>query len=264
MQLPREASLTRIVLEEAARRLAEAAEADVAVAGAGPAGLTAAWLLARRGLRVTVVEHRLGTGGGMRGGSMLLPVALVEEGRGAQLLREAGVRLRPSKAPGIYVFDPTEAASKLTAAALDAGAVILPGLHVEDLIVRDGRVQGLVVNWAPVVEAGWHVDPLYIEARAVIDATGHDAWLLRLLEKRVPGSIEVPGMSAMDVWRAERLVAEKAGEVYPGLYAAGMAVAEAYNLPRMGPIFGAMLESAAKVSEEIAARLLEAPATPQG
>jgi len=255
---PGEGRLSRILLRAALSKLSDAVEADVAIAGAGPAGLTAAWLLAEKGLRVTVVEHRLGTGGGMRGGSMLLPVALVEEELGAGLLRRAGVRLEPvGDAPGLYVFDPTEAAAKLTARAVDAGATIIPGVHVEDLILRGGRVQGLVLNWAPVVEAGWHVDPLYLEARAVVDATGHDAHLLRLLERRLQGKVRVPGMSSMDVWRAERLVVEKSGEAFPGLYVAGMSVAEAYNLPRMGPVFGGMLESARRVAEMIAETLLE-------
>ncbi|HID41640.1 MAG TPA: FAD-binding protein, partial [Pyrodictium sp.] len=170
-----EAELARIALKVAFGKLSYAVEADVAIAGAGPAGLTLAWLLAEQGLRVTLVEHRLGVCGGMKGGSMLFPVALVEEGLAAVILEKAGVRLH-RVGEGLYTMDPVEAVAKLTARAVDAGAVVLPGLHVEDLIVRGSgssvRVAGIVVNWAPVVEAGWHVDPLYIEARAVVDATG--------------------------------------------------------------------------------------------
>ena len=36
---------------------------------------------------------------------------------------------------------------------------------------------------------------------------------------------------------------EKTGEVCPGLYVAGMAVAALHGTPRMGPIFGGMLLS---------------------
>ena len=58
----------------------------------------------------------------------------------------------------------------------------------------------------------------------------------------------MPGMGPMDVWEGERLVVEKTGMVYPGLYVTGMSVAEAYNTPRMGPVFGGMLASAYRLA----------------
>nr|WP_228546747.1 sulfide-dependent adenosine diphosphate thiazole synthase [Hyperthermus butylicus] len=257
----REGALAALIIRKTAEKLTSITSVDVAIAGAGPAGLTAAWLLAEKGLRVVVVEHSLGVGGGMRGGSMLMPVGLVEDGLPAELLRRAGARL-DRVADGLYAVDPTEAVVKLAAKAIDAGAVILPGLHVEDLILwRSGsgyRVAGLVINLSPVVEAGWHVDPIYIEARATIDATGHDAELVKLLSKALgDSSIRVRGTRGMDVWEGEKLVVEYTGEVYPGLYAAGMAVSETYQLPRMGPVFGGMLASGARVAELVASRLSE-------
>ena len=256
-----EADLARLILHKAFERLSELGRVDVAIVGAGPSGLTAAWLLAERGARVLVLEHYLGAGGGMRGGSLLLPVGLVEDGLPRELLERAGVRLeRVSEA--LYAVDPTEAAVKLASAAISAGARILPGVHVEDLIIRrrDGgyRVEGVVVNLSPIVEAGWHVDPLYIEARATVDATGHDAELVKILERDLEGLAETPrarGSRGMDVWEGERLVVEYTGEVFPGLYATGMAVAEVYKLPRMGPIFGGMLASGARAAEIIAKKL---------
>lgn len=254
-----EAELMRELLDAATQKLRRLVDNDVVIVGAGPAGLTLSWLLAEKGLRVTVIEQTLGLGGGMRGGAALLPAGLIEEGDAANLLRRAGVKLSRTRLEGIYVIDPVEAATKLATRAIEAGARFLVGIHVEDLIVKQIhgtlRVKGVVVNLSPVTEAGWHVDPLFIEAGATVDATGHDAWLAKLLEKRVPGSITVQGMSGLDVWRGEKLVVEKTGEVFPGLYLVGMAVAETYNLPRMGPIFGGMIASAIHLSEILAKEL---------
>jgi len=55
----------------------------------------------------------------------------------------------------------------------------------------------------------------------------------------------------MDVETSETGVVEKTGQVYPGLYVAGMAVCDVFGLPRMGPIFGGMLKSGRKVAELI-------------
>ena len=52
----------------------------------------------------------------------------------------------------------------------------------------------------------------------------------------------------MDVEKAEDGVVEKTGEIFPGLYIAGMSVCAVYGLPRMGPIFGGMLKSGKKVA----------------
>jgi len=48
---------------------------------------------------------------------------------------------------------------------------------------------------------------------------------------------------------------ERTGEIYPGLYLAGMSVASVLGLPRMGPIFGGMLKSGRRAAELISERL---------
>jgi thiamine thiazole synthase len=114
----------------------------------------------------------------------------------------------------------------------------------------------VVVNWTPITALPREitcVDPVGLEAKLVVDATGHDAAVVRLLERR--GLIKVPGYGAMWVERSEDLVVEHTGEAYPGLIVAGMAVTTAYGLPRMGPTFGAMLLSGRRAAEIVYEKL---------
>jgi len=251
-----EGDLAKILVDAALKRISSYSKTDVIIVGAGPAGLSAAWNLSKKGLKVLILEKMLGVGGGIRGGAMLLPAVIIEEGEATDMLREAKVNL-VKYAEGLFCADPAEAMVKLAAKALEAGASVWPGVIVEDLIIsRKGRrtvnVRGVVINFTPITEAKWHVDPLFLESRAVVDATGHDADVIRILSKRCPWlNISVQGMSSLDVWRGEKEVVEYTGKVVNGLYAAGMSVSEIHNLHRMGPILGGMLLSGKKVAEQI-------------
>jgi len=114
------------------------------------------------------------------------------------------------------------------------------------------RVRGVVINFTPIIEAEWHVDPLFLESKAVVDSTGHDTDVVKILAKRCPWlGVDVPGVSSLDVWRGEEEVVDYTGKIIDGLYAAGMSVSEIYNLHRMGPLLGGMLLSGKRVAEQI-------------
>ncbi|MFH0839407.1 MAG: sulfide-dependent adenosine diphosphate thiazole synthase, partial [Candidatus Omnitrophota bacterium] len=152
---------------------------------------------------------------------------------------------------GLFVADGPNACSKLISAACDAGARILNMTKFDDVVLRNKRVEGAVINWTPVSalpRAITCVDPISLESKLVIDATGHDAWVCKSLEKRKIIAMETFG--PMDINTSEDAVVEKTGEVYPGLLVCGMAVATVYGLPRMGPSFGAMLYSGRKAAKE--------------
>jgi len=120
----------------------------------------------------------------------------------------------------------------------------------EDVILRDNKVEGCVINFTPVSalpRAITCVDPVAMESKIVIDATGHDAVVAKTLEKR--GLLKMPGFGAMDVESSENAVVENTSEIYPGLIVAGMAAATAFGLPRMGPTFGGMLFSGKRAAE---------------
>ena len=128
-------------------------------------------------------------------------------------------------------------------------------LQAEDIVLKKETVKGIVVNSTSALMVGLHVDPFCICSRYVIDATGHPAELVSMLKDRKPEMFAQKLQEYfMDVETSEAGVVEKTGEIYPGLYVAGMSVCDVFGLPRMGPIFGGMLKSGKKVAELIMSR----------
>jgi thiamine thiazole synthase len=235
-------------------------DVDVAIAGAGPSGLTAGYYLARKGIKTVIYERKLSIGGGMWGGGMMFNRIVVQD-EARPILDEMGVSTVEFE-PGYYVADSVETVSALCYQCVRAGTRIFNLISVEDVMIReDDRVAGLVLNWSAVTMANLHVDPLTIRARLVIDATGHDAEVCRIVTRKIGARLntstgEVIGEKPMWAEYGERDLVAKVEEVYPGLVASGMAVNAVYGYPRMGPIFGGMLISGKQVAE-LAVELLK-------
>ena len=231
-------------------------DVDVAIAGAGPSGLTAGYYLARKGIKTAIYERKLSIGGGMWGGGMMFNRIVVQD-EARPILDEMGVATVEYQ-PGYYVADSVEAVSALCYQCVKAGTRIFNLISVEDVMIReDDRVSGLVLNWSAVTMANLHVDPLSIKSRWVIDATGHDAEVCRIVVRKIGARLNTPtgqvvGEKPMWAEHGERDLVAKSGEVYPGLLASGMAVNAVYGYPRMGPIFGGMLISGKQVAEQTA------------
>jgi thiamine thiazole synthase len=243
-----EKDVTRAIVSEFAREFEEHIENDVIVIGAGPSGLVAAMEFAKQGQKVLVVESNNYLGGGFWIGGYLMNKVTVRAPAN-EVLDEIGVPYREA-AEGLYVADGPHACSKLIAAACDAGVKILNMTKFDDVVLREGRICGAVINWTPVSalpRALTCVDPVAIESRLMVDATGHDAVVVRSLEQR--GLVDIKGFGAMCVEESEDAVVENTTEVYPGLIVAGMAAATTFGLPRMGPTFGGMLLSGKKAAE---------------
>ena len=248
-----EKQITKAIISEFSREFEDYIETDVIVVGAGPSGLIASKELAEKGVKTLLIESNNYLGGGFWiGGYLMNKITLRAPAQG--ILNEIGVPYKEAEV-GLYVANGPHACSKLIAAACDAGVKVLSMTKFDDVVIRENRVCGVVINWTPVSalpRAITCVDPIGMESKLVIDATGHDAAVARSLEER--GLVNIKGFGGMWVAQSEDVVVEYTKEVYPGLIVAGMAVATTFGLPRMGPTFGAMLFSgkrAAKAALEL-------------
>ncbi len=252
-----EVSITRKILNRFYREFEDSLELDVAIAGAGPAGMTAARYLANAGKKVAIFEKKLSIGGGIWGGGMTFPVIIVQEGS-KDILEDVEVNVT-EEGNGYYSANSIEVSIKLCSAAIDAGARVFNAITVEDVLIRKDRINGFVINWSAIEAAGLHVDPLSIRARYSIDATGHPAEICKTVQRKVGklnvSSVRDIGEGAMWAEVGEKTVVENTKEVYPGLFVTGMAANAVFGTPRMGPIFGGMLLSGKRAAELILKKL---------
>ena len=256
-----EVTISRAITECFMKDFMEAMDVDVAIAGAGPSGMVAAYYLAKAGVRTVVFERQLRVGGGMPGGGMMFN-RIVFQSAAMHILDDFGVRTKEYE-KGYYVADALETISTICSVAMKAGARVFNLMSVEDVMIRgDNRIHGLVLNWSAVSLAKLHVDPLTIRARVVIDATGHDSEVCKIVERKIGKNLStasggVEGEKSMWAEKGEREIVKNTGEAYPGLIVAGMAANAVFGSPRMGAIFGGMLlsgEKAAKLAQGILAK----------
>lgn len=252
-----ETQVSRGIVSTYFEKLQRNLDIDVAIVGGGPSGIVAAYYLAKAGMRVAQFDRKLSPGGGMWGGAMMFNQIVVQE-ESLEIVRDFDINVEKFE-DGLYTIDSVESTSALLYKAVHAGAAIFNCYSVEDVVFKNNVVSGVVVNWTPVLREGMHVDPINIMAKYVIDGTGHDSEICKVVARKngiklnTPNG-EVMGERSLDVAEGERLVVEGTKEIYPGLYVCGMASSAVSGTPRMGPIFGGMLMSGKKVADLIISR----------
>src|SRR5512136_1223829 len=153
--------ITRAIIDRYIEKLKRFLDVDVAIAGAGPAGLVAGFYLARAGRSVAIYERKLSVGGGMWGGGMMFN-RIVVQSEAKHILDELDIKSEQVQ-PGYYIADSVEAVSTMCSQAIKSGARIFNLITVEDVMIRENnRITGLVLNWSAVDIAKLHVDPLTI------------------------------------------------------------------------------------------------------
>ena len=248
-----EVTISKAITQSYIKEFLEFMEVDVAIVGAGPSGLAAGYYLAKKGVKTAIYERRLSVGGGMWGGGMMFNKIMVQN-EAKYILDEFGITATEYQ-EGYYVADSVEAVSALCYRCVKAGARIFNLISVEDVMIRENdRITGLVLNWSAVSLANLHVDPLVIRSKLVIDATGHDAEVCRIVTRKIGNRLEtktgnVIGEKPMWAEVGEKELVAEAKQVFPGLLATGMAINAVFGYPRMGAIFGGMLMSGKQVAE---------------
>ncbi len=253
-----EVTISRAILETYFKKLNSCLELDVAIVGGGPSGLVAGYYLARAGKRVALFERKLSIGGGLWGGGMMFNSIVVQEA-GKHLLDEFDLE-GEEHAKGYYVLDAVDVTTTLIHKAVRAGLQIFNLIAMQDVVIKHERVAGLVINWAAVDTLNWHVDPITLHTRYVIDGTGHPANVAEVLVRKMSVKLNtstggIVGEKSMEAEQGELQTVANTREVYPGLYVSGMAANAVYGGYRMGPVFGGMLLSGQKAAQEILAQL---------
>lgn len=246
--------ISRAIIESYKDKLTENLDVDIAIVGAGPAGLCCGYYLAKKNKKVAIFERKLSVGGGMWGGGIMFN-EIVVQGKAKKILDEFGVRTRVFQ-KGYYMADSIESVSTICSKAVQTGVKIFNLLSAEDVMIRGKNVCGLVLNWTAVEMANLHVDPITMRAKIVVDATGHAAEVVKIVEKKSGIKLKtktgkIVGEGSMWAEIAEDTIVKNSKEVCSGLYVCGMCANAVFGGPRMGPIFGGMLLSGKKVAEEL-------------
>jgi len=254
--------ISKAIIDRYFSKLTGILEVDVALAGGGPSNLVCGTLLGEAGIKAVIFDDKVAPGGGMWGGGMMFNEIVVQDSV-LSLMEKMDIQTNKYR-DGYHTADSVECCSTLISRCVKAGTPIFNMIKVEDVMFKeeDGnkRINGLVLQWAPVNRLGMHVDPITIRSQYVIDGTGHPAEVCNIITRKIDANLNTRtgkfiGEMSMSADEGETLTINNTIEIFPGLFITGMAANATMGAPRMGPVFGGMLLSGEKVANTLINRL---------
>ncbi|ETV66357.1 thiazole biosynthesis enzyme, variant 1 [Aphanomyces astaci] len=250
----KEAEVSREMTTRYMKDMYDFADSDVIIAGAGSAGLCAAYELSKHpNIRVAIIEQSVAPGGGAWLGGQLFSSMIVRK-PAHHFLDELEIPY-DTKGDHVVIKHAALFTSTIMSKVLKADNIkLFNATAIEDLIIKKGKVGGVVTNWTLVtLNHGTQscMDPNVMEGKVLISACGHDGPMGASGVKRLQniGMVDhIPGMGCLDMGAAEDAIVKGTQEIVPGMIVCGMEVAELEGAPRMGPTFGGMMISGQKAA----------------
>lgn len=219
----REAQVSREMVTRYMNDMLHYAESDVVIVGCGSAGLSCAWELSKDpSLKIAIIEQSVSPGGGCWLGGQLFSAMIVRK-PADKFLDELEVPYEEKENYVVVKHAALFTSTILSKLLMRPNVKLFNATAVEDLIVKSGKVAGVVTNWTLVTlnhNTQSCMDPNVIEAKVVVSGTGHDGPMGASGVKRLEsiGLIkENKGMFCLDMNAAEDDIVRYTREVVPGM-----------------------------------------------
>ncbi|CAO3648374.1 unnamed protein product [Mucor fragilis] len=235
----RESQVSREMVTRYMNDMLHYAESDVVIVGCGSAGLSCAWELSKDpSLKIAIIEQSVSPGGGCWLGGQLFSAMVVRK-PADKFLDELEIPYEEKENYVVVKHAALFTSTILSKLLMRPNVKLFNATAVEDLIVKNGKVAGVVTNWTLVTlnhNTQSCMDPNVMEAKVIVSGTGHDGPMGASGVKRLEsiGLIKGnKGMLSLDMNAAEDDIVKYTREVVPGMVVTGMELAELDGAPRM-------------------------------
>ncbi|KAL7334963.1 thiamine metabolism-related protein [Mucor circinelloides] len=219
----RESQVSREMVTRYMNDMLHYAESDVVIVGCGSAGLSCAWELSKDpSLKIAIIEQSVSPGGGCWLGGQLFSAMVVRK-PADKFLDELEIPYEEKENYVVVKHAALFTSTILSKLLMRPNVKLFNATAVEDLIVKNGKVAGVVTNWTLVTlnhNTQSCMDPNVMEAKVIVSGTGHDGPMGASGVKRLEsiGLIEGnKGMLSLDMNAAEDDIVKYTREVVPGM-----------------------------------------------